>query len=708
MQQFHLKKNVWLLAMLFPTTALAQEASPSSVATLEEVEAVNERIYDAIVTEKTRDYSSFASTVGTKRPAAIREIPQSISIITHQQIQDREVKTFDQLAAKTPGLRVLANDDGRSSVYARGYEYSEYNIDGLPAQMQSLVGTLPNLIAFDRVEIMRGPSGLFDSSGEMGGIVNFVRKRPTQDFQGSIGAGLGTYKKYNLDGDISGSLNASGTVRGRLIAQTNGESPRPAKQNNHHETVYAALDWDITPKTTLGLGYLYQQRKLTPNNGLPAYTADNSLLNLPNHTFVGADWNNFTMKSYDVFADLKHYFDNDAHAKIGLRYSDRQADSNYIFSGTGLNTANRVRVTGLGTKIEQQSLALDASYSQSFNWGTMRNDVVVGVDYNHFKHDYDQARNTNLGTIDYRDFSRIAYVDIMANARQGMRGYSLTTTKQELTEKGLYGKLVFRPIKQLSLIVGGRVGHYEVKAGNGLTSARASKTNFTGYAGAVFDIVPNHSLYVSYSSLHTPQTDTDASGKILKARKGTQLEGGYKGSLFDDKLNLRLSVYRLRDVNAAAPIIPGNARSSSVALGKRVMQGFEAEVSGNLSEKWRIHAGYSYLDSSLVVPTKSDVAIFLMSRHSANLWTTYDITDKLTLGMGVNAMSKIRSSQGVSASGYASFDAMVSYVFTPKLKAQLNVDNIFNRQYYARVGSANTFNIPGKGRSIYANVRYTF
>lgn len=708
MQQFHLKKNVWLLAMLFPTTALAQEVSPSSVATLEEVEAVNERIYDAIVTEKTRDYSSFASTVGTKRPAAIREIPQSISIITHQQIQDREVKTFDQLAAKTPGLRVLANDDGRSSVYARGYEYSEYNIDGLPAQMQSLVGTLPNLIAFDRVEIMRGPSGLFDSSGEMGGIVNFVRKRPTQDFQGSIGVGLGTYKKYNLDGDISGSLNASGTVRGRLIAQTNGESPRPAKQNNHHETVYAALDWDITPKTTLGLGYLYQQRKLTPNNGLPAYTADNSLLNLPNHTFVGADWNNFTMKSHDVFADLKHYFDNDAHAKIGLRYSDRQADSNYIFSGTGLNTANRVRVTGLGTKIEQQSLALDASYSQSFNWGTMRNDVVVGVDYNHFKHDYDQARNTNLGTIDYRDFSRIAYVDIMANARQGMRGYSLTTTKQELTEKGLYGKLVFRPIKQLSLIVGGRVGHYEVKAGNGLTSARASKTNFTGYAGAVFDIVPNHSLYVSYSSLHTPQTDTDASGKILKARKGTQLEGGYKGSLFDDKLNLRLSVYRLRDVNAAAPIIPGNARSSSVALGKRVMQGFEAEVSGNLSEKWRIHAGYSYLDSSLVVPTKSDVAIFLMSRHSANLWTTYDITDKLTLGMGVNAMSKIRSSQGVSASGYASFDAMVSYVFTPKLKAQLNVDNIFNRQYYARVGSANTFNIPGKGRSIYANVRYTF
>ncbi|MCQ9329506.1 TonB-dependent siderophore receptor [Pelistega suis] len=708
MQGFRLKKNVWVLAILFSTTSFAQEVSPSSVATLEEVEAVTERIYDAIVTEKTRDYSSFASTVGTKRPEAIREIPQSISIITHQQLQDREVKTFDQLAAKTPGLRVLANDDGRSSVYARGYEYSEYNIDGLPAQMQSLVGTLPNLIAFDRIEIMRGPSGLFDSSGEMGGIVNFVRKRPTHDFQGSVGAGFGSYKKYNLDGDISGALNTSGTLRGRLIAQTNGESPRPAKQNNHHETIYAALDWDITPQTTLGLGYLYQQRKLSPNNGLPAYAADNRLLSLPERTFVGADWNDFGMKSHDVFADLKHYFDNDAHAKMGIRYSDRDADSNYIFSGTGLNPANRVRIAGLGTKIEQKSLAFDASYSQSFNIGNTRNDIVVGVDYNHFKHDYDQARHTNLGTVDYRDFARIAYVDVMGNARRGVNGYTLTNTKQELTEKGLYGKLVFRPIEKLSLIVGGRVGHYEIKAGDGLTSARASDTNFTGYAGAVFDIVPNHSLYISYSSLHTPQSDTDASGRILKARKGTQVEGGYKGSLFDDKLNLRLTAYRLRDVNAAAPIIPGNARSSSVALGKRVMQGFEAEVSGNLSDKWRVHAGYSYLDTSLVVPTKSDVAIFLMPRHSVNLWTTYDVTEKFTVGMGVNAMSKIRSSQGVSASGYATFDAMVSYAVTPKLKVQLNVDNVFNRQYYARVGSANTFNIPGKDRSVYANVRYSF
>ena len=163
-------------------TVLSSSAFATQTEGLETVHIKGQRSYNAIATEKNGDYSSFAATVGTKIPASLREIPQSVSIITNQQVKDRNVDTFDQLARKTPGLRVLSNDDGRSSVYARGYEYSEYNIDGLPAQMQSINGTLPNLFAFDRVEVMRGPSGLFDSSGEMGGIVNLVRKRPTKEF----------------------------------------------------------------------------------------------------------------------------------------------------------------------------------------------------------------------------------------------------------------------------------------------------------------------------------------------------------------------------------------------------------------------------------------------------------------------------------------------------------------------------------------------
>lgn len=689
--------------------ALSSSVFAAQTADLETVHIKGQRSYNAIATEKNGDYSSFAATVGTKIPASLREIPQSVSIITNRQVKDRNVDTFDQLARKTPGLRVLSNDDGRSSVYARGYEYSEYNIDGLPAQMQSINGTLPNLFAFDRVEVMRGPSGLFDSSGEMGGIVNLVRKRPTKAFQGHMAAGFGTHKQYKAEADVSGSLNSDGSVRGRVMAQTVGASPRPAEKNNHHETFYAAADWDINPDTVLGAGYLYQQRHLAPYNGLPA-DADGKLPSLPQHAFVGADWNKFKMHSHDVFADLKHYFGNGGYGKVGMRYSDRKADSNYTFAGSKLNNAGKADVAGLGTDIKQKAFAVDASYSRPFALGNTANEFVIGADYNRFRSTNEQGRSTVANNIALDSFHSTPYVSLIQNARAGTSGYKHTLDTGNLDKFGVYGKSVFHPADGLSLIGGGRLGHYKIESGDGKTLHKASRTKFTGYAGAVYDIDGSNSLYASFSQLYTPQTDLDADGKLLKPRQGNQFEVGYKGSYMDDRLNTRVSFYRLKDKNAAAPLNPNNKKTRYAALGKRVMEGVETEISGAITPKWQIHAGYSYLHSQIKTAANSrDDGIFLlMPKHSANLWMTYQVTPDLTIGGGVNAMSGITSSAGMHAGGYATFDAMAAYRFTPKLKLQINADNIFNRHYYARVGSANTFNIPGSERSLTANLRYSF
>jgi iron complex outermembrane receptor protein/outer membrane receptor for ferric coprogen and ferric-rhodotorulic acid len=123
-----------------------------------------------------------------------------------------------------------------------------------------------------------------------------------------------------------------------------------------------------------------------------------------------------------------------------------------------------------------------------------------------------------------------------------------------------------------------------------------------------------------------------------------------------------------------------------------------------------MHAGYSYLDSDIEVgSTVRDDGIFLlMPRHTFSLWSTYDVTSNFVVGAGINAMSSIESSQGVRGAGYATIDAMVSYQVTDRLQLQLNVDNLANRKYYTRVGSFNTFNIPGKERTAKANISYRF
>ena len=299
---------------------------------------------------------------------------------------------------------------------------------------------------------------------------------------------------------------------------------------------------------------------------------------------------------------------------------------------------------------------------------------------------------------------------MIANARKGARGYSHTVATENLDEFGVYGKSVFHPVDRLSLIGGWRLGHYKIEAGDGDELHKASKTKFTGYAGAVYDLNDNNSLYLSMSQLYTPQTSLGTGGNLLKAREGNQFEVGYKGSYMDDRLNTRVSLYRLKDKNAAAPLNPNNRNTRYAALGKRVMEGVETEISGAITPKWQIHAGYSYLHSQIktAANARDDGIFLLMPKHSANLWTTYEVTPKLTLGGGVNAMSSITSAAGLRAGGYATFDAMAAYRFTPKLKLQINADNIFNRHYYARVGSANTFNIPGSERSLTANLRYDF
>ena len=228
------------------------------------------------------------------------------------------------------------------------------------------------------------------------------------------------------------------------------------------------------------------------------------------------------------------------------------------------------------------------------------------------------------------------------------------------------------------------------------------------YLGVTYDLDPHNSLYASFSQLYTPQTSLGTDGKLLKARQGNQFEAGYKGSYMNERLNTRVSFYRMQDKNAAASIVGDSTHYA--ALGKRVMEGVETEISGAITPKWQIHAGYSYLHSQIKAASnaRDDGIFLLMPKHSANLWTTYEVTPKLTLGGGVNAMSHITSSAGLRAGGYATFDAMAAYQFTPKLKLQVNADNIFNRHYYTRVGSANTFNIPGAERSLMANVRYDF
>ena len=689
------------------------DALPST--TLDTIVVTANPLYAIDPSEDNDLYNANVATVGTKIPDYLENIPQSISVITQAKIDDLNLDTLDQIAKRTTGLRVLQNDDGRSSIFSRGYEYDQYSIDGLASPMASINGTLPNLAAFDRVEVMRGPSGLFNSASEMGGVVNLVRKRGKADGDQILEANISNPKGYGVSADLQGSLSTDDSLVGRTVLQYN-ERANPVVdeidgKNNQNSTVYVSVDKQLNDTSKFGLGYLMQDRQITPDNGLPTF-ADKSLISLPHDKFYGAKWNDFNSQSHDVFADFEHRLASAGVVSAGMRYSDREADYNYAFAGGALED-NKTSVAGIGADIHETSMSADVNLSQPFKIGNHQSEYVIGADYKRFKTDNENARTKALGKeLTAEQINDLNKVDILEQARLSQKGFALTHTENTLSETGLYGKVNYKPIDKLSLIAGGRLSHYDIESDDKISNANAStdsSSKATGYGAAVYELTPNINAYGSYTQVFTSQYVANKDGELLKPREGDQIEIGLKGH-WQDTLSARLSGYRLTDENAAAPTKDGD----QVALAKRQMQGVELEVNGEIIPNLQVSGGYSYLDSDIKQTSsdKDDGIFLLMPKHSANLWVSYKadnlLARPLTMGLGVNAVGEFSSSQGIKADAYNTWDAMVSYPFNDQLTGQLNVYNLFNKDHYVRVGSPGTFNIPGDEREIKASLSYKF
>lgn len=245
---------LFLLFMSLPAIAAESEDSADALpsTTLDTIVVTVNPLYAIDPSEDNDLYNANVATVGTKIPDYLENIPQSISLITQAKIDDLNLDTLDQIAKRTTGLRVLKDDDGRSSVYSRGYEYDQYSIDELASPMASINGTLPNLAAFDRVEVMRGPSGLFNSASEMGGVVNLVRKHGKANISNPEG--------YGVSAGLQGSLSADDSLIGRTVLQYNQRSNPVVDdiggKDNQNSTAYVSVDKQLNDTSKFGLGYL--------------------------------------------------------------------------------------------------------------------------------------------------------------------------------------------------------------------------------------------------------------------------------------------------------------------------------------------------------------------------------------------------------------------------------------------------------------------
>jgi len=691
--------SIALVLAPFPKTLLAEEVSNAT--SLETLTVEGNALYDAASSEELTGYNTEAATVGTKTPAALKDIPQSITVLTNDYIEDRGFVHLDDAAKTTPGIRTLSNDTGRSSIFSRGYEYDEVLIDGLASPVSSVAGTLPSLSAFDRIEIMRGPSGLFSSTSELGGIINLVRKRATEDPQASINVGAGSWGRYQLGADVSGALVDDGSVRGRLVISQADSTSQVDESENLDQSVYATIEFDLDDKTELSLGLLHQTKSMVPNNGLASYD-DGTLLDVDTSTFFGADWNDFNFEGTDIFADLTRQFSNGGRGRIAARASDRASDFDYAYSGDSVDATTDTfeKMSRYTNDIEEQSFAFDTNYSQPFEFMGNVSEFVVGFDHKQEENEASGSVGSATGTWSIYDFDSSS---ISKSLFTTTRTTSNDTSEQE---QAIYGKLTLRPIKNLAVISGARLSTYKIDS----SDDSGSGSHFTPYAGTVYDLTESQALYASYSEVFKPQTNADENGEFIDPREGQQFEFGIKGTYHNGLLNSRFTVFQLTDKNRAEL---DDTETYYETTGEYRVRGFEAEVSGQINS-WDMLLGYTYMDTEVLEGSTSRY-FSLMPEHMLTAWSKYSfgerssVLNNMTIGAGMTAMSEFETSDGsVSTSGYAVFDTSITKQLNENLKVSLNINNLFDRKYYARVGATSTFNFYGESRNFMVSANYTF
>lgn len=636
-------------------------------------------------TEATDSYATGAVSLG-KGIEDLREIPQSVSVITSQLIKDKNLLTLNDALQNTTGVTVKTFGTGTANYIMRGFEIDSINVDGIETSASGF-GThghgAPDLAAYERVEVLRGPAGLLQGSGEPGGFINLVRKRALAEKQVAFRGSANSWPGYRTDLDVTGALNDAGTLRGRAVAAYEDGDSHIDHVEMEKKVFYGTLELDLSSETTISVGASLEDTDDTPYVGVPLY-ADGSFAPISRDLYTGTSFNYKESRLRRQFVELEHRFDSSAEAVVTVNHTDR--DMKYLLNYT---TSPIDPVTGnvdrwsLSADQELAENSFDAHINLPVTFLGMEHKVLLGANASH-------SENNNKGYMVDNAYPSINVFDTgSTNNPVPNLVPAYSRGKTDTRERGLYFKTTSSLTEATKLILGGRVTDWKTDA---MGSVSEFDNEFTPYGGLVYDLNDTTTLYVSAAESFVPQTNLDANEKLLDPRIGTQYEVGMKGTLHNGAANYQMAVFQLTDENRA--INDPNNPTFSVAGGKVRARGFEAEISGTLFDKLDVLAGYAYTDTEQLKSDDPDTEGNIFNpdapEHSLRLWGKYNFNQQWAAGLGAEynsgtfyELNNIKWEQG----GYTTISAMVAYQFSNDSRLILNGTNLTDKRYYSRVSS---------------------
>jgi outer membrane receptor for ferric coprogen and ferric-rhodotorulic acid len=666
------------------------------------------------VTEGTGSYTPGTIATATRLVLTPRETPQSISVVTRQVMDDFGLTAIDDVMRHTPGITVSTYDTERTNYYSRGFSIVNFQYDGIPTlrdAQYSAGQTLTDMALYDRVEVLKGATGLLTGAGGPGGTINLIRKKPTSDFHGSLELGAGSWDNYRTQVDVSGPLTETGNVRGRAVAAYQDKKSFLDHYSRKTDVYYGILEVDLTPDTLLTLGADYQDSDPQGSSWTGTRTifdpAGNKL-DLPRAFNNGPKWSSWEQYSRTLFTTLEHSFDNGWVTKGQYNHQINGYDAPLGFISQDSMTASSIfarKYTG-----ETTSDSLDVYASGPFEWLGREHEMVVG-------------QSLSISKWKAKDYSNATYFDNSydfyqwhGEAIEPLWNQPTRISNETTRQTGTYITGRFSLMDELHLMLGSRIANYQVTG----TSDTQESGKVVPYAGLTYDLNDNFTAYTSYTEIFQPQTQyRDRTNKMLEPNEGKNYEVGIKGEFFDGRLNSSLAYFEVHEENRpiADTVFNSTPGADYSYIGTRTKtKGYEAEVSGELSPGWQLQAGYTHKISR---NADDDKVATWEPEDQLSFYTSYKLKgnlDKLTVGGGARWQSAgwqtvynagKRDYEKFTQDPYWLVDLMARYQLTENLSATLNVNNLFDKVYFTNIGFYDSAYY-GDPRNVMVTTRWDF
>ncbi|AVJ28428.1 ferric-rhodotorulic acid/ferric-coprogen receptor FhuE [Achromobacter spanius] len=707
-------------AVLLALASGAVAAQDAAVSTLPSVQVVGDNA-NPNTTEGTGSYTPRSTAASTGLSLSLRETPQSVTVMTRQRMDDEDMRSLADVMGSTPGISVQNFDSERYTFNSRGFSISNYMYDGVPTSFD--VGyaageSSVDPIIYDRVEVVRGATGLMTGAGNPSASINLVRKHAdSREFKADLSAGVGNWDTYRVTADLSTPLNAEGTVRGRIVSAYQDNRSFLDYYQNKKKVFYGVVDADLTSRTTLSVGYNYQDNEPQGSSwgGFPLWYADGGRTDWRRSLNTGARWSSWGSTTQGAFLSLEHRFENDWRVQAVGSYSKNEMDGKllYLYGWPDRETGLGMGASPAWYLGDRKQNALDLKANGPFTLFGRRHEAVVGASFNRQKGDFNYRSAINAAGVGN-------FLEWNGSYPEPDWNDSIIANRYTTTQTGWYGALRLNLADPLKLIVGGRYSTWKTNSigfgGEGRTEF--DKNAFTPYAGLLYDINDTYTAYVSYTGIFNPQTYQDRNGNWLDPLEGKSYEAGIKGEWLEGRLNASAAVFQIDQDNVAqadpGQMVPGTTNQAYTAAQGTRSRGFDLEVSGEVTPGWNVAAGWSHWTAS---DGEGNAIQTDQPRSLVRVFTTYQLPgdwNRLTVGGGVNWQSHVytiasgpNGDERVGQGSYAITNLMARYRFNRSLSAQLNVNNVFDRKYYSQIG----FYSQGAwaaGRSAMLTMRYQY